>query len=38
MLGDEPEAADRIVSWAKYAAAFRKISRSVRSSTTSLRS
>jgi hypothetical protein len=38
VLGDEPEAADRIVSWAKYAAALRRISRSVRSSATSRRS
>ena len=38
MLGDETEAADRIVSWAKYAAALRRISRSVRSSATSRRS
>jgi len=37
MLGDEPEEEDRIVSWAKSAAALRKISRSVHNSAFSLR-
>jgi len=38
MIGDESEAADRIVSWAKWAAALRRISFSTRSSATSRRS
>jgi hypothetical protein len=37
VLDDEPEASDRIVSWAKLATALRKISRSVRNSAFSLR-